>query len=136
MADFPLPDAQIQGVVDVIVERVTQQVTERIGQLVEHLVERQSEEFRERIDRLEDELELYKALSNRPRNAPVAGDLPPRPAVIDLACVADPAGGSREVTFPLYGRIVHRTITPGSDPAEVWRNACEDMASYYMGAVR
>lgn len=132
MADLPWPDADIQQLVDGIVE----QVTERVGQLVIQHLERQSEEFRERYARLEAELELYKALSNRPRNAPAAGDLPLRPAEIDLACMADPAGGPREVTFTVYGRLVHRTITPGSDPAEVWRNACEAVSSYYMGAVR
>lgn len=142
MADLAWPDAQVQQFVDVIVARVTRQVTDGVGELVEHL-ERQSEEFRNRYTQLEEryadleaELDLYKALSHRRQTLPVASDLPPRPPQIDLACTADPADGPQEVTVKVYDQIVHRTITPGSDPAEVWRNACEAVSSYYMGAAR
>jgi hypothetical protein len=110
-------------------EQLRKQIVEEVTERVAELVAEQSAEFRERHEGLAAELEMYKAITSQPRNVPVAGDLPPRPTEVDVACAAD--SGQAEVTVHIHGRQVRRRITPGSDPAVVWRSMCRTVSNYY-----
>lgn len=131
MADVPMPDAaNMERFREQIVEEVTERVAARI---IAHL-EQQSAEFREHHNRLQAELDLHEAIARCQRSAPVTGDLPPRPPCIDVACAADPDSGPHDVSVTVHGRRVRRRITPGSDPAAVWRSMCETVSAYYAQA--
>lgn len=108
-------------------ELLRKQIVSDVTAAVAQMVSEQSAEFRSRHEGLAAELEMYKAITSQPRNVPVAGDLPPRPTEVDVAC----AGGPEEVTVRVHGRKVRRRITPGSDPAVVWRSMCRTVSNYY-----
>lgn len=127
VGDVPWPDAAMER----FRKQIVDEVTEQVAALIAAQFKEQSEEFRERHHRLEGELDLHQAISRIPRNAPVAGDLPPRPPAIDVACAADPDAGPQKVTVLVHGRRVKRRITPGSDPAAVWESFCRTVTEYY-----
>lgn len=55
----------------------------------------------------------------RQHQAPLPGPDAPRPIAIDRACAVDPARGEQRVDLGEYGLTIY--VTPGSDPAAVWR---------------
>lgn len=133
-----IADAVAARVVDALTERLAEQAAEfrdrheRLAAQIRANGERVSE-IERHIAEIETRVEFTDAIATMVHQKAIAeleaSKLPPIPPKLINACHR-PAGTMHWVTIDVMGRPVHRKVTGGCDPEQVWRDICESVRDH------